>query len=59
MSTGDLLRRQYRRVGLAWNDPDARRAYDREAQRRWRAKNVVRKRIQPQTAPERREEMRL
>jgi hypothetical protein len=52
-------RRQYRRIGIAWNDPDARRAYDREAQRRWRAKNVVCKRIQPQTAPERREEMRL
>jgi hypothetical protein len=35
--------REYRRIHLAWNDPDARRAYDREQQRKWRAKNRPKK----------------
>jgi hypothetical protein len=40
--------RSYRRIGLAWNDPDARRTYDRDQQRKWRAANYVPKRPAPQ-----------
>jgi hypothetical protein len=36
-------KRAYRYMGLDWKDPEMRRAYDREQQRAWRAKNGVRK----------------
>jgi hypothetical protein len=45
---GDSLKRvgprRYRYVGLDWTDAEMRRAYDREAQRRWRAANCKKKR---------------
>lgn len=37
-------KRSYRYLTLDWSDPEAVRAYNRESQRRWREKNVVRKR---------------
>lgn len=38
--TAGILKRQYRRVGIAWNDPEAVRAYRREYQRARRAQNL-------------------
>jgi hypothetical protein len=32
-------KRPYRYMGLDWSDPEMRRAYDREQQRKWREKN--------------------
>jgi hypothetical protein len=43
MSAPVLCKRRYRFMGLDWSDPEMRRAYDREQQRRWRAANKVKK----------------
>lgn len=34
-------KRAYRYVGLDWKDPEMRRAYNREAQKRWRASRLT------------------
>lgn len=38
-------RRPYRRVGIAWDDPEQRRIYNRESMRAWRAANHPKKRL--------------
>lgn len=38
------MAREYRRVSVAWADPEAVRQYNREAQRRWRAIHAPHKR---------------
>ncbi len=36
-------KRSYKFRGICWQDPEMVRAYHREAQRRWREKNRVKK----------------